>query len=335
MLSALVVAAAAFEIVALAEGVHVALVQPEPPSYAFANALIIEDDETVTVVDTHQSLEAAATLIDEIAKLTSKPVGFVINTHWHGDHVYGNQVYRDRFPGVIFIGHRATRDEMLSVGADRLAEELGSLPGSIEQRAQWLASGTGPGGEPLDEDLRQRIETSHRLRSGYLEELRALTLTPPTLTFDDELTLRRPGRTIRVLHFGPAHTRGDIVVHLPDEGIVAVGDLLEQGAFPYFGDAYPAGWEKALNGIGALRATTTIPSHGGIVRDPRLLQYHFRLLRALRHEVEVAILRGFTLDQTQEKVTLSGFVAELPGSEEGVRTAVERMYLEQTGELDP
>ncbi len=335
MLSAVLVAAAAFEIVALAEGVHVALVRPDPPSYAFANALIIEDDETVTVVDTHQSLEAAEALIDEIATLTSKPVAFVINTHWHGDHVYGNQVYRDRFPEVIFIGHRATRAEMLSAGAARLSEELESLPGSIEQRAQWLASGIGPSGEPLDVDLQQRIETSHRLRSDYLEELRELTLTPPTLTFDKELTLKRPGKTIRVIHFGPAHTRGDVVVHLPDDDIVAVGDLLEEGAFPYFGDAYPAGWEKALNGIGALRATTTIPSHGGIVRDPRLLQFHFRLLRSLRHEVEVAILKGLTLDQTKEQVTLSGFVADLPGSEEGVRTAVERMYLEQTEELEP
>ena len=75
-------AGVAFEIVPIHEGVYAARVQPTPPMYVFANALIIiiVDDEGVSVVDTHQSPAAAEALIDEIRKLTDKPVRFVINT---------------------------------------------------------------------------------------------------------------------------------------------------------------------------------------------------------------------------------------------------------------
>lgn len=335
MPSLLVLAAAAFEIVTLTQGIHVAIVQPEPPMYVFANALIIEDDEAVTVVDTHQSPSAAAALIEEIAKLTPKRVGFVINTHWHGDHVYGNQVYRERFPDVVIIGHESVGEDMETRGQAYLDEELQALPDSIRQRAEWLRSGNGPDGTPLTDDLRARVETSHRMRSEYLEELKGLVLTPPDRTFTDELVLRRPGRTIQLIAMGPAHTRGDVVVFLPDDGIAAVGDLLEDGAFPYFGHATPSGWAEALNRIGELDAPVLVPSHGAVQRDRKLLQFHFRLIRSLQHEVEVSVLRGLSLEQTQERVTLEGFTADLPGSEDNVRTAVEKVYLEEKGELEP
>ena len=149
-------AGVAFEIVQIHEGVYAARVQPAPPMYVFANALIVVDDEGVTVVDTPQS--PAAALVDEIRKLTDKPVRFVINTHWHGDHVYGNQMYRDPFPDVVFVGHRTIREDMLDLGAAMLAEELETLPETIRQREMWLSSGKGPDGEELTTERRERID---------------------------------------------------------------------------------------------------------------------------------------------------------------------------------
>ena len=72
-----------------------------------------------------------------------------------------------------------------------------------------------------------------------------------------------------------------------------------------------------------------MPAHGAVQRDNKLLQWHFRLMSALQHDVEVAVLQGLTLEEIQERVTLTGFVSELPGSEEGVKIAVERAYREQ------
>ena len=90
-----------------------------------------------------------------------------------------------------------------------------------------------------------------------------MELVAPALTFESELTLHRPGRTIRVLHFGRAHTRGDVIVFLPDDGVVAVGELVED-AFPYFGNAYPAGWASVLEELARLDASVMLPSHGPV-----------------------------------------------------------------------
>ena len=88
-----------------------------------------------------------------------------------------------------------------------------------------------------------------------------------------------------------AHTRGDVVVHLPAEKILAVGDLLED-AFPYFGDGYPSGWADVLERIGRLDASVILPSHGPLLRDRELLTMETRLLRTLVDEVAGARGRG-------------------------------------------
>jgi glyoxylase-like metal-dependent hydrolase (beta-lactamase superfamily II) len=331
MLLALV-AAAAFDIVQLSEGVYAALVQPMPPMYVFANALIVVDDDGVTVVDTHQSPSAAEALLAEIRKLTDKPVRVVINTHWHGDHVYGNHAYREQFPEVIFVGHQTIREDMLELGEAMRTDELESLPASIRDRETWLSTGVGPDGTPLTDELRERIDYSRRVRTGYLEELKGLELVVPGLTFAREVTLHRPGRTIRLLHFGRAHTRGDVVVHLPEERILAVGDLVED-AFPYFGHAYPSGWADVLDAIGRIDASVILPSHGPVLLDRELVDLETSMMRTLVDEVGRAVAAGKTLEQTQAEVTLSEFIAHFPGSGEGVAAAVERAYREASGQL--
>jgi len=325
----LLLLAAAFELVRLDEGIYAALVEPQPPMYVFANALIVIDDEAVTVIDTHQSPSAAEALIAEIRGLTAKPVRFVVNTHWHGDHVYGNQAYLEHFPGVVFIGHHTIREDMLERGAARLAEELRTLPDTIGERKGWLDSGRGPDGEVMTAELRERVDYSYRMRRDYLAELRGLELRPPQLTFGRELVLHRPGRTIRLLYFGEAHTRGDVVVHLPAEKILAVGDLLED-AFPYFGDGYPSGWADALERIGRLDASVILPSHGPLLRDRELLTMETRLLRTLVDEVAAARGRGLSLEQAKTSITLDAFREHFPsGFETGVAAAVERAFQEK------
>lgn len=327
-------AAAAFEIVALAPGVYAALVETSPPMKVVANALIILDEEGVTVVDTHASPAAAEALIDEIRKMTDQPVRFVINTHWHGDHVYGNQVYREQFPGVMFVGHRTLREDMLTLGVSMLSEEIASRPVGNSGVAVWLSSGVGADGEPLSAAMRASLEYIYRVQNAYFDELESLELVVPQLTFERDLVLHRPGRTIRLLHFGPANTRGDVVVHLPGSGIVAVGDLVEN-VFPYFGDAYPAGWARALEALGRLDAPTIVASHGPVQRGGDLLEVTTRMMRALADEVARAVALGMTLEETQAAVTLYEFQNVFPNAGESTRAAVERAYYEARGELVP
>lgn len=331
----------AFEIVQVAEGVYAALVRSHPPMYVFANALIVIDDEGVVVVDSHASPSAARALLARLARLTDKPVRFVINTHGHGDHVYGNQVYREAFPGVEFVGHHTTRADVNGLGVARLQQELEELPGSIEDRKKWAATGIGPDGEKLTEEQISRVRRSQHLREGQLAELRELELIAPTLTFERSLSLHWSHHTIRVLHFGRAHTRGDVVVYLPEAKLLAAGDLVEEG-FPYVDESYLFGWAAALQALTELEVGALLPSHGGLHRDRELLLVERDFFTSLTQRVQQAVQAGASLAETQESVRLDEFrepftghdPARAPAFERFVMGAVERAYREGVGELD-
>jgi glyoxylase-like metal-dependent hydrolase (beta-lactamase superfamily II) len=318
----LLLASEMFELVTLAPGVHAALVKPRPPTYVFANALIVVGSKAALVVDTHQSPSAAAELVGEVRRLTDVPVRYVVNTHWHGDHVYGNETYRESFPGVSFLGHHTTRYDVLGPGRKYREEELVELPQSIRDREERLLA------DELTDDERARIQYSLSARTRYLGELQSLEIVPPDVTFSSKLAVDLGDRIVELHHLGPAHTRGDVVVYLPGERILAAGDLLED-AFPYFGDASPSGWADALDAIAGFETEVILPSHGPVLRDRELLEVERGLLRSLVTEVQRAIAEGKSLEETKKDVTLDGFRDFFGGGEAyraGVEAAVERAY---------
>ena len=118
---------------AVAPGVYVAL-QPAANRFNDSNATVIVTTDSVIVIDTQTTLTSTRAVLEQIRKLTDKPVRYVINTHWHGDHVYGNQIYRDAFPSVQFIAQTNTREDMSTRAAKELKDNVESLPGRIESR---------------------------------------------------------------------------------------------------------------------------------------------------------------------------------------------------------
>lgn len=269
-----------FRMEALAPGVWAAVVKSAPDAYAFANSLVVVGAEGVLVVDTQQSPAAADALARKIEVRTGLPVRWVVNTHWHGDHVYGNQVYRTRWPDVRFIGHATLRPDLHGVGHLRLDEARARLPERIAELRRILARDTRPDDTPLTEEERDRVHRRLQLNEAYRRRLETVELISPTVTFTRRLELDLGGRHVVVRHFGPAHTRGDVVVHLPGEGIVAVGDLVEQG-LPFVDDADPRGWKAALDSVSALGADVVVPSHGSVRRDGSLLEAERALFQAL------------------------------------------------------
>ncbi len=256
-----------FTLVDLAAGVVAAVVVADPPHYAFANSLVIDLGGELLVVDTQQSPAAADALIAAIRSRSVEPVRWVVNTHWHADHVYGNTAYRRAWPDVVFLTHRTTRDDLLSLGREQLQRDLVELPASIDVRRQWLASGVGPDSAPLTPVQRSRIERSLELRMDQLDQLRGLELVAADSVFDEALSLSGSARTVRLIALGPAHTRGDVVVWLPVERILGAGDLVED-AYPWVEHADVAGWARALEQIEALSPVIVLPAHGSPWRDP-------------------------------------------------------------------
>lgn len=218
--------------VKVAEGVYAA--HPTPGMNVGSNTAVILTDEGVMLVDSHITPAAARTLLTDIRELTSQPVRWVVNTHYHYDHAHGNPAFG---PDVTIIGHEFTR-KMLA--APPLEDEtyrtfVDGLPAQIDGLRKRLATELDK--SALDAQLHRQV--------GLAEGIKEVRSSPPNLTLTSSLSLYRGGREIQLLHLGRGHTGGDLVVYLPKERILCSGDLLTAG-LSYMGDAYGDEWVTTL-----------------------------------------------------------------------------------------
>src|SRR5947207_14152893 len=130
-----------FDIKPVADGVYAAI---SKPTYKVnCNAAIIFLDDVVLGVDTHSKPSAARALIEQIKKLTPKPVKFVVNTHFHWVHYQGNEAYPSSWPaGVEIISSEATRKNIQRLGIPRIKNEILIMPKEIAQLKSDLEKAT-------------------------------------------------------------------------------------------------------------------------------------------------------------------------------------------------
>lgn len=317
----------AYEVVQLAEGVH-AFVWSDPLGDPIeGNALFIINDRDVVVVDAGLFPSSARIMASELRKLTDKPVRYLVNTHWHDDHHLGNQVYRELWPGVEFVAHRWTRVDGLKLTHEKRPEVLATYAEQIATVRRWAEQGHDDSGKPVDEARKGRIDRYVAILETVSEELEGVVATPPDLVFDDALTLHRGERTIEIRFLGLGNTRGDVVVFLPRERIVATGDLMVFPAPFAFGSNYRE-WADTLEKVSALEADTLFPGHGPVMRDRTYLHQVRDLLRDLVAQVDAAVAEGLTVEQTQERVTLAEWKERFAKGEDGIAQAFQAFFVQ-------
>jgi glyoxylase-like metal-dependent hydrolase (beta-lactamase superfamily II) len=296
-----------FEVVKLAEGVYAA-VRNEPPGLTVnANSAFIINDNDVVVVDTTLTPGSARELLAALRKLTSKPVRYVVNTHWHDDHIMGNQVFQDAFPDAQFIAHANTRDYLPTTGLTnrKQATSEQGYPGFIAALKNRLAKNESVFGGPMNEEERATYQSDVKIAERYLAENPGVEIVLPTITFDDRLTLYCGNRTIDIRYLGRGHTSGDIVVNLPNERVVVAGDLV-MSPVPYVGSpqSHPGDWSRTLEKLLALDPAIIVPGHGEILRDHSYVKSLVKLFATISEQVNAAVARGETLEQTRKSVNL-------------------------------
>ena len=282
---------ARFDVKTVADGVHVAVAAP---AYKVnSNTAIIEMDDGVMVVDTHSKPSAARVIVARLADLTTKPVRYVINTHFHWDHWHGNEVYPEAYPRAEIVTNQITREAMVKKGLKRIQDHVRQMPGDIARLEAELAA-AGPS------ERRAGLAAELRLAKSYFAEVSALRPALPTIAFEGTMKLYRRDREIHLLHFGRAHTEGDVFVYLPKEKVVVTGDALI-GWTPYMGDGYPEEWVGTLDRLARLDFTHLIMGHGDVAgRDwlDTFRAYVHDMVEAVRSEVA----RGASLDEVKDRV---------------------------------
>jgi len=283
-----------FDIKPVADGVYAAIAKP---AYKVnCNAAIILFDDAVLVVDTHSKPSAARALIEQIKKLTDKPVRYVVNTHFHWDHYQGNQAYPSSWPaGVEIISSEATRANIEQRGIPRVKHEIVTMPQEIEKLKSDLDKASDVGQK---EQLRANLLQAE----AYLAELKSMQVTLPSVTFDHSLILHRPSKTVEVLWLGNAHTNGDVFVYLPREKVLVTGDALH-GWTPYMGDSYPFDWIQTLDAAEKLDFDQVIGGHGNVMRGKERFDLWKHYFRDLLDEAAQAYARGASLEDAEKGVS--------------------------------
>src|SRR5947208_9332607 len=245
---------ASFDVQKVADGVHVAVAAP---AYKVnCNTAIIENDDGLMVVDTHSKPSAAKVIVERLRQMSSKPVRYVVNTHFHWDHWHGNEVYPQAYPNAEIVTNNLTREAMVKKGLKRIQDHVRQVPAEIAQLKADLAAARAPA-------ERARLEADVRLAESYLAEVTTLRPALPTIAFEQTMKLYRRDREIHLLYLGRAHTEGDVFVYLPKEKVVITGDAVI-GWTPFMGDGYPEDWVATVDRLAQLDFTQMSMGHGDV-----------------------------------------------------------------------
>jgi cyclase len=332
-------AASDYDVARIADGVYTLTwktlpISPEP------NVMIVVNDDDVLVVDSSMFPSTARTIVGEIRKLTPKPVRYLVNTHWHDDHVFGNAEFRDAWPGVEIIGHVNTRTDAAEQAFGAIKQDLENSKGLLAKYEGILRAGKTDDGTPLTEERRKRVEGVIEIYKRYLKEIPGVRVALPDVTVAGDLTIHSGSRTIDIRYLGRGNTRGDLVVYLPRERVLATGDLVVEPT-PFGIGSYYADWKETLAKLKAFDATTIFLAHGAAQHDWTYVTKLQQLLGDLVTRVNAEIAKGATLEQVQKTVTLDDWKKELAGEDDVkkrafdayfVQPAVQRQYQLAKGE---
>lgn len=302
----------------IADGVYGVIYSEMKRNPVQANSLIIIGDDGVCVVDAHYTPSAARQTIAEIRKLTRLPVRYVVTTHWHDDHVFGNQEYKKAFPGVHFVAQTDTRDKMMSQLVGHRDGLVKAYSDGVTRARTRVKTGLDSQGNAIAPAYRAELAQLLPILDAYAKDFRSVEVTIPDLTFEKSLTLHLGTREVRVLSLGTGNTKGDAVIFLPKEKIAAVGDLVVHPV-PYIYGGYPASWVNVLDSLRSLGLTAVVPGHGPVMRDFVYVDMVADVMRALSKQAKDAVSRGLTLEQFRAGLDLADlrkrFVGGVPERE--------------------
>lgn len=228
-----------------------------------SNNAFLVTDEGVLVIDARQHPRRAEELLATIRKYTDKPIKWVVNTHAHGDHYFGNSVFKRE--GATFIAHRDTAGMMKS----HLGIEMKRRMGYFKQRQY------DPG---------------------------EVKLVLPDVTFDSRLTLTLGGRTVELLYMGPGQNPGDTLVYFPKERVIFTGGPFSKNSWPNpsFTPSM-SNWVEMLRKIAAMDVDIYLGGHGDIGNKQDVL-HEAQMLADFDAGMRAAVAKGMSKDDIIKNV---------------------------------
>ena len=266
---------------------------PDENEGFISNAGFIVTDEGVVVFDTLGTPSLANLLLKKIRSITDKPILKVIVSHYHADHIYGLQVFKEQGAQII-----APKGAMVYL-ASPTAEEL------IEERRFSL--------DPWVNETTQ--------------------LVVPDVLADKPMKFSYGGINFTLDVLGAAHSDGDLTLYVEEEGVLFSGDIIFEGRVPFLGDSNTKKWLSTLINMETGKVAALIPGHGPAAKDPKqAITATRRYLAKVRGVMESAVRKMDDFAETYDKTDWSEF-AHLPAFEAANRRNAYQVYLSMEEEL--
>ena len=253
-----------------------------------SNAGFVVTPAGVVVFDTLGSPSLAQEMLKRIRELTPVPIRRVIVSHYHADHYYGVQVFKDE--GAEFWAHEAARNVVGS------------------------------------EDWRLRLEQRKELLGRWINDT-TQRFPQPDLWLAGDTDFELGGIHFRIRHVGPAHSPEDLVMYVVEDGVLFAGDLVFKGRIPFIGDADTRLWLNALDPLIAFQPRVLVPGHGGASVDPiGDLTLTRDYLKYLREQMGRAVADMMPFDEAYARTDWSRY-ENLPAFPEAHRRNAYNTYL--------
>jgi glyoxylase-like metal-dependent hydrolase (beta-lactamase superfamily II) len=231
----------------------------------FPNVAIVVGSRATLVVDTGLGERNGATVMRAEQKLAKGPILYLTTTHYHSEHTTGEQA----FPAsAIIIRNTAQQEEMTkSVGA--------------------------------------HMEAFRKMSAQNMDLLQNVKFRPPDVVFDREAKLDLGGVTARMFYVGPAHTKGDELIFVEEDGVLIPGDIVQKDIFPIMpnADASVKGWLSILDNVEALHPKFIVPDHGAAIVDASQIGTERAYFLALQARVLELKKQGVSVDEAGKTVT--------------------------------
>lgn len=240
-----------FSVTALAGGVYAVI--DSGRGTAVGNAGIIDLGDETLVFDTHITPLAARELRKTAEALTGNPVRWVVNSHYHNDHIRGNQIFQD----AHILASEGTRRQIQIDGIEELEQDSSYAPQRAAELEAQIAASNNP------DDIASLTFWADYFRA-ITDSLPGLKLTLPDCTFENSARIYGSRRYVEVHCYGAGHTASDSFLVVPDAGVAFLGDLLFVACHPFLADGNPVALLDYLARIEQLNLATFVPGHGPV-----------------------------------------------------------------------
>lgn len=291
------------------------------------NSTFIIGSTAVLVVDAPSTKLTAAHLA-WLRQHTKVPIRYLVNTHWHADHIRGNQVLADSCPGLSILASEFTKrvgDRRGPVVMARM--KRGYADSTLAAMRAQVASGRDENGKQMTPVDVGRLRRFLDYLAQDLPTRKDLRYVGPTEIVESERRIDLGGKAVVVRRY-PGHTLGDLVAIVEGDGVVITGDLVV-APVPY-GTAQTVfrQWSASLSSLEKLPGIKTIvPGHGAVLHSWDYVRLEREAIDSLMAQVTAGVREGLTFEQTSARVNMARFKELFAGADADRQWAFDNYFL--------